>query len=1605
MSSDPSHPAESASHPDRGTELELYLLGEVTPERGAELRILVENDPAWQAELAAAQQRIERLRRVPASEASEALVQSTVARLVDPVHPFATWQRWVGRAGLVACAALLLAAIGIQLWAWSLRPTPFDLQVQWQSTLAADSPAAARIVLRDALRRTPLAGVPVEVALLDNRTQQRIELARFQTDAHGIGEPQVRLPDWPAGSYRLIVTAATSTPEVLEESLQLERPWRAMLSTDKPRYQPGQTIRIRALALRRATGKPVAAQRVELSVADPNSNTIFRRSLATSRFGIVSADCPLDRAIDAGTYRITCRVDDTISESTVIVERYVLPKFKITTTFDQPYYSPGDTLLGAVEAQYFFGQPLSGAKVELAIRGDSLPRAQSVNLTLVTDAKGKASFAYTVPQVAVGRPRDGGLAQVEVVATVVDSAGQKEQRTATRMVAAEPIQIEVIPEWPQLVARAANRLHILTSYPDGRPAPADVDLRSIVGDAVLSQARVTTNALGAAVVELTPGKTEDIEIEVAARDAAGRTARRRYAPQTANSTADFVFRTDRAVYHTGDTLSIDVRGSGIEPVFLDILAAGQSIVTATIELREGRGQYVVDLPQGVAGAVEVQGYRFIPGGTSLRKRRVVCVLPNEKLSIAMTADRPQYRPGESARVQFQLTGADGQPRPGAVSLSVIDEAVLALGNGPVGLERTFFELDEELLKPVYTIYPWSPFDRRAAPPADRATWEDALFARAAEVEVGAPGAMQRATAPPPPAPFRMRRETDWTMREAPTVETFAATGVAANDPHTLQAATFGPKQTRISALQHHGEDWATFCFGWFAMIGLITVLTLFVLQLAANWQLLVGIVIGAGLALVLAAGAIGVGSRGMFQSIAGSLPATAAAESTGDFQFAAKSEAAFFEGADPTPEKAAPRVRQDFPETLLWRPELITDDHGVATLEIPLADSITRWHIAASAVTAAGELASSEHGLTVFQPFFVDVNLPVALTRGDEVTLPIVVYNYLDAPQQVVLEVAETKGLEILSERTLTVNLAPQAVQSTSLRVKATKIGRFPLEVTATSEDVADAIRREVTIDSDGERIDLVASGSLQELARHTLDLPETAIAGSSLAVVKVYPTNFSQLVDGLENIFRAPYGCFEQTSSTTYPNVLALDYLRRENRQLPQVEAQARQYIHLGYQRLLSFEVRGGGFSYFGDSPADVPLTAYGFMEFEDLARVHDVDPQVIRRTRDWLMEQRYSDGSWSGGPHDTNDRRARLTTTAYVARSVFASKSSDYDARLTLAYFQTFRPEEIEDAYTLGLVLDALAGLETSPDRLLPYVKRLESLAMQQPGGQISWSISTRPGGTLFFSQGVSGDVETTATVVLALLHAKQGLSLVGPALDWLVAQKQPHGTWSTPRSTVAALQAILAAGEASRPSGTRTIELFVNGARYRSLTITPDQWDVVQQIEIPAEQLTPGDNTFELRSAESAMLPYQIALSHYRPIVAGPQPQGPLELVVDYDRSELATSETITASVRLRNRSATPVPMVMLDLPIPPGFALDRARLDKAVAAGRISKYEVTPRQLVIYLTEIAAGSEFTLTYGLTATMPVRVTAPPAVAYPYYEPDQKTTTAPRSFAVDAQ
>jgi uncharacterized protein YfaS (alpha-2-macroglobulin family) len=590
-------------------------------------------------------------------------------------------------------------------------------------------------------------------------------------------------------------------------------------------------------------------------------------------------------------------------------------------------------------------------------------------------------------------------------------------------------------------------------------------------------------------------------------------------------------------------------------------------------------------------------------------------------------------------------------------------------------------------------------------------------------------------------------------------------------------------------------------------------------------------------------------------------------------------------------------------------------------------------------------------------------------------------------------------------------------------RIRAKAVGHHDIQVTArgSARGVADAVRRTIEVVPDGHRIERLASGTLHRPAEVDFDSTKDAIPGSVQAIVKIYPTSFSQLVEGLDAIFQFPYGCFEQASSTTYPNVLALDYLRRVGKSAPQVEAKAREYIYLGYQRLVSFEIKGGGFDWFGRPPANRSLTAYGLMEFQDMAKVHDVDPNLIARTRQWLLDQQKPDGSWDPEGHGLHDdptgsrgdwAQARLSTTAYIAGSIFSEQAGNSKAQATLAYLQGHADAARDDPYVLALVANALLAIDPGGPAARPYLDWLESLRQTSTDGKLAWwgptgSSPTWSRRTLFFGAGVSRRIETTALAALALLNAGRSPESVRGALAWLIAQKDGQGNWGSTQATVLALKALLAG--TGKPLGgdkPRRIVILLDGEIVQELAIPADQADVMRQVDLSSRVASaPGTHRLKIEDRSATDSGYQVVFRYYEPDKVDAPDAGPLTIHLEYDRTAIVVDETVTAVASVVNHRPEPAPMVILDLPIPAGFAIEADDLPALVKAGSIAKFQLSARSAIVYLRDLKPDARLSLRYRLKATMSVKLTVPSARAYEYYDPAREGSSPKVKVTVSAK
>src|SRR5262249_27427732 len=164
----------------------------------------------------------------------------------------------------------------------------------------------------------------------------------------------------PAGTYKMVVaTKSDFGAEKLERDVKVKSSAKVLLTTDKPLYQPGQKMHLRALALRAFDLAPVAKADLTLEVEDAKGNKVFKKELKASEFGVAAADFQLADEVNNGDYRVRALLGDTQADKTVTVKPYVLPKFKAQLKADKSYYLPKETLKGELQVDYFFGKPVA----------------------------------------------------------------------------------------------------------------------------------------------------------------------------------------------------------------------------------------------------------------------------------------------------------------------------------------------------------------------------------------------------------------------------------------------------------------------------------------------------------------------------------------------------------------------------------------------------------------------------------------------------------------------------------------------------------------------------------------------------------------------------------------------------------------------------------------------------------------------------------------------------------------------------------------------------------------------------------------------------------------------------------------------------------------------------------------------------------------------------------------------------------------------------------------------------------------------------------------------------------------------------------------------
>jgi len=235
------------------------------------------------------------------------------------------------------------------------------------------------------------------------------------------------------------------------------------LYTDRSIYRPGQTVRVSAIAFNNSKGvnlKAVAGRSFTVTLRDANRKVVREKTVTTDEYGSASTDFVLPASGLTGRFTITS--DYGLYGSTSIrVEQYKRPTFKVEFDDVRQAYGNGDTLTLTGRAGTFAGVPVQGAKVRYTVsrrmsvwgwRYGDMPVTATLNEgEAVTGADG--TFTVRMPMVLPESETNTGNAEnlyyknsrfynFTVLADVTDGSGETHSGDKVLTMGSKPVILD-----------------------------------------------------------------------------------------------------------------------------------------------------------------------------------------------------------------------------------------------------------------------------------------------------------------------------------------------------------------------------------------------------------------------------------------------------------------------------------------------------------------------------------------------------------------------------------------------------------------------------------------------------------------------------------------------------------------------------------------------------------------------------------------------------------------------------------------------------------------------------------------------------------------------------------------------------------------------------------------------------------------------------------------------------------------------------------------------------------------------------------------------------------------------------------------------------------
>jgi len=610
---------------------------------------------------------------------------------------------------------------------------------------------------------------------------------------------------------------------------------------------------------------------------------------------------------------------------------------------------------------------------------------------------------------------------------------------------------------------------------------------------------------------------------------------------------------------------------------------------------------------------------------------------------------------------------------------------------------------------------------------------------------------------------------------------------------------------------------------------------------------------------------------------------------------------------------------------------------------------------------------------------------------GDELQIPVIFNNKTSTAVTGKLEIELPAELKLMDGFNQEVKLTPNGGNTIFIPVQALKPHpAAAVKIGFTGGGFKDQMLEKVEILSRGFPVD--QGFTSQELSQtFTLDLKDP-VSGSIKLTLNAQTSLDQQLQADLKRMVRQPRGCFEQTSSSNYPNLLILEYLQSTGNLDSKTKKDLTKHLKSGYKRLTGYEVSGGGFDWFGKPPGHEALTAYGILQFTDMKRVFPVDQKMIDRNAKWLLDRRNGEGGWLLSKRGLHSWKAN--DPVYDAYIVWALVEAGMGKQIKKEIEKSAKEAlASEDPYLLALMANSFYKMKDK--RAKKFLKLL--LQKQEEDGK--WS---RAANTVVNSRGASKDIETTALAALAIMQDTEPHTELLPAMDFIQNGKSKYGYGST-QATVLAMKAMVTyAQKVDSGQRTGTIKVTVNGKKVREQKYGEKLGENVV-LEDLAAYLKTGKNKVKVSFSDTDQaIPYYLGLQ-YHTLLPVNDDDCALELSTKLKNKKANMGDQQRLAVTLKNKTKEAVTNPIIKLGIPAGLSVQAWQLKEMEEQAVFDYYELFDGYLVFYFRELGPSASKEINLDLKADIPGEYSAAASSAWLYYANEEVTWSKPEAIEVE--